>query len=502
MASLLGSILNSLLHGGEVHDYAHAAQVFRTNNFSRAPKSKYLFYVNFVLASDVPNYIDASEIGYLVKTVDLPKFTMDVKDLNQYNRHVYIQDRIKYEPVNIKFHDDNSNGLRELWQNYYNYYYADGNYGFNDYQYDDRYQDRLHSSWGLDNGSLTPFFSAIEIYSMFGGESNKITLMNPVITSFQHDTHDYSEGQGIMEATMQVRYNGVTYEQGYTGGIPGFNDSAFYDNNLSGLSGQYGRGYYVNPITGGLEPQGQDFYNQSQLRQQARGSFGFADQTNQYYPSTNTGFSQQEIESIINNNASNQNGADTVFPLANTISPSFSQNSPDRQPIFNPDSATGFINPDQPSLSPSTVNPFSDGSYQSGLWNQGYSIDQINGATNFVNTVPQTTLDQYGFQNSITAQTVIAQQYIDNPTNVIGIGTINYGQPNSIPSMIDFNNPAAPVNPIYTGSSWQQTLLSSGYSTSDIALASTQIAQLNVAPGTDLVPVAKNYIAYSKNNVA
>ena len=121
MASLLGSILNSLLHGGEVHDYAHAAQVFRTNNFSRAPKSKYLFYVNFVLASDVPNYIDASEIGYLVKTVDLPKFTMDVKDLNQYNRHVYIQDRIKYEPVNIKFHDDNSNGLRELWQNYYNY---------------------------------------------------------------------------------------------------------------------------------------------------------------------------------------------------------------------------------------------------------------------------------------------------------------------------------------------------------------------------------------------
>ena len=109
MASLF-SYLHSSLSGRQIHDYAHASQVFRSNNFARAPKSKYLFYVNFVVSSDVPSNIDTSEIGYLVKSVELPKFSIDVKDLNQYNRHVYIQDRIKYEPITIKFHDDNNNG--------------------------------------------------------------------------------------------------------------------------------------------------------------------------------------------------------------------------------------------------------------------------------------------------------------------------------------------------------------------------------------------------------
>ena len=81
MASLL-NLLNSLANGGQVHDYAHAAQVFRTNNFSRSPKYKYLFYVNFVLGADVPSNISAQEVSYLVKSIDLPKFTIDAKILN------------------------------------------------------------------------------------------------------------------------------------------------------------------------------------------------------------------------------------------------------------------------------------------------------------------------------------------------------------------------------------------------------------------------------------
>ena len=109
--SILNSILNSLLNGGQVHDYAHASQIFRSNNFALAPKLKYLFQVNFVLSSNAPSQTDTRQISYLVKNIDLPRFTFDVKDMNQYNRHTYIQDRIKYEPINIKFHDDNQNEL-------------------------------------------------------------------------------------------------------------------------------------------------------------------------------------------------------------------------------------------------------------------------------------------------------------------------------------------------------------------------------------------------------
>jgi len=504
MASLF-SYLHSSLSGRQIHDYAHASQVFRSNNFARAPKSKYLFYVNFVVSSDVPSNIDTSEIGYLVKSVELPKFSIDVKDLNQYNRHVYIQDRIKYEPITIKFHDDNNNGLRVLWQDYYNYYYADGQYGSNDFNYDDRYQTRLHSSWGLDNGSDVPFFSAIEIYSMYGGQSNKITLMSPVITNFSHDTHEYSENQGIMEATMQIRYNAVTYEDGFTSGIPGFNNGFSYDTNPSGLTDSL-LGNYIDPITGVLSRQTDGFVNPVQLRQSQQSEFGFINQGRQYNPTSNAGLTEIELAAIIQNNAANSGNGNTIFPTANLNQPIYSQNSAEVQPIANPDSSSSTTNPDKTNINTfSTANPYTTGSYQYALFNQGYSTSQINSASQFIDTVSSNTLKEYQQTNNIPTtiqtQTVVAQKYIDSPSSVSDIGTIDYGQPISTPSQINFSNPVAPVAPVYNSNSWQNTLLSQGYTPSDIALASSQISKLNVSTGTDLVPIAIGYIKYNKNTI-
>jgi hypothetical protein len=496
MASIWG-FLNSLLGGGDVHDYAHAAQVFRTSNFSRSPKYKFLFYVNFILGQGVPKHISTREIGYLVKSIDLPKFSIDVKDLNQYNRHTYIQDRIKYDPVTIKFHDDNQNGLRELWQDYYNYYYADGVYSLNDYNYDDRYQPRLHSAWGLDNGSLTPFFSAIEIYSMQSGKANKITLMSPVIIGFNHDIHDYTESNGVMEATMQVRYNGVTYEGGYVRDMPGFNESAYYDNTLSSLSGAFGRNFFINPVTGQLNQQGANFTNRGQYYQQQQGSFGFVDQGNFYNPSANQGFSPEEINAIIKNNDLNQTNANTQFPLADT----------NKQPVATavplPPPRPSDIDTNTQSIdtasSATPTNPFQAGGWQNTLWNQGYSAEQVNNASNFIATVPTTTFATYGgFTNTETAKALIAQQYIDDPNSVASIGSINYGQPTSVPSMISFANPTNPPSAVYNSDDWIQTLKLQGYTNSDITLAKSHINTLNIPPGFNLVPLAKNYIQNNK----
>jgi hypothetical protein len=491
MASLWG-FLNSLANGGDVHDYAHAAQVFRTNNFSRSPKYKFLFYVNFILGQNVPSYVSTREIGYLVKSVDLPKFTMDVKDLNQYNRHTYIQDRIKYEPVNIKFHDDNQNGLRELWQDYYNYYYADGLYGLNDYNYDDRYQSRLHSAWGLDNGSLTPFFSAIEIYSMQSGQANKITLMGPVITSFQHDTHDYTASDSLMEATMQVRYNGVTYEGGYVQDMPGFNESAYYDNTLSSLSGALGKNNFINSVTGQLQPQGNQFINRGSYYQQQQGSFGFVDQGTGFNPTANQGLSQEELNAIVQNNDLNQSNANTKFPLADTNVQPVATAIP--LPPPRPSDVDANTQTVDQSNSSAPISPFQTDSWQNTLWNQGYSTEQVTNAQNFISTIPTTTLDQYGFTNNETAKAVIAQKYLDNPNSVNSIGSVNYGQPNFVPSGISFSDPTNPPSAVYNSQDWIATLKSQGYTDSDIVLASTQISKLNIPAGFDLVPLAKNYI--------
>jgi hypothetical protein len=506
MASSYGfltSLLNGLTGNNGLHDYAHAAQVFRTNGFSRSPKYKYLFYVNFVISKDAPSNIGASEIGMLVKSVELPKFTVDVKDLNQYNRHTYIQDRIKYEPVSIKFHDDNNNGLRQLWADYYNYYFADGTYDYNIYNVDDRYTSQNYiSAWGLDNGSDVPFFGSIEIYSMYGGQSNKITLMNPVITSFSHDTHAYDEALGIMEATMQIRYNGVTYEEGFVAGIPGFSESSSYDSTFSPLSNNLGGGYYVNPITGQLEQQNASFsnrngYNNSQVY------YSPEQQGQQLNPTVALGLTALEVAAISQNAKSVQSSGGIITPTADTTHSTVAVAVPlvaPRPPDLN--SSTAQID----GVTQNNTSPYLSGSWQNILYNQHYTTDRINSAESYVSSIPTNQLKSLtGFSNNVTSQAYIAQQYIDNPTslsstNIGASASVNYGQPNQVPSSLSFTDPTTPPSSTYSGNDWRIQLQNENYSQNDIALAATQISKLNIAPGVNLTNLAKSYIQASKTN--
>lgn len=366
MAGLASYIFGSM-KGGSLHDYSHAAQIFRSSNYTRAPKEKWMFQVNFILDSQNNTFdLSPAELSYLVKSVELPKFTIDTKDMNQYNRKTWVQTRIKYEPVTIKFHDDNINGLREFWRSYYTYYFTDGNYQQNTYAMDDRYTDTNAPSWGLDSGTAGPFLSAIEIYSLHGGVSNLITLMNPVISSFNHDSHDYSQTQEFMEATMQIHYTGVTYSQGYAAGIAGFGDPVGYDTNPSHISGMY-NGYVVDPATGNLIQANDQFLNPGIPANYRRGIGGV------YNPTSKNGLTTSEINSILRNQnvQLNQFG----FPVANTQTPTYSQNTP----IFSPGSTTAISN-GQLINSDGTIG-YPAGTVQNYLNEMGYTTSQIAAAT-------------------------------------------------------------------------------------------------------------------------
>ena len=125
--------LKSFFGNDYLRDYTHASKVFRTNGYSNSPRFKFLFHVYFNLnTTQIPQLrnvlgADQSTIGLLVKNIDLPKYKIDVETLNQYNRKRLIQKKIDYQPVNLKFHDDGGDLIRNLWYNYYSYYYADSN---------------------------------------------------------------------------------------------------------------------------------------------------------------------------------------------------------------------------------------------------------------------------------------------------------------------------------------------------------------------------------------
>jgi hypothetical protein len=259
-----------------LRDSQTAAKTFRTNGYELSPRFKFLFHVSFTLnTTEIPalksifGESGTNQIGLTVKTISLPSYEIDHEELNQYNRKRLVQTQIKYQPVNITFHDDGGDITRNLWYNYFAYYYKDPSQqygstsnlngsigalanmpGFS-YNTRDIYTDsRPVNDWGYVGESYTDssvlgkpaFFKDIRIYGLNQHKFAEYVLINPLITSWQHDTYDYSQGDGMMQNSMTVKYETVKYRSGAISGVrsdtnvKGFGDPANYDTVRSPIS--------------------------------------------------------------------------------------------------------------------------------------------------------------------------------------------------------------------------------------------------------------------------
>jgi hypothetical protein len=266
-------------------DYQHASDTFRTNGYELSPRNKFLFHVFFnINTGQIPQLAAAygsdeiASISLMVKSVDLPSYAIDVETMNQYNRKRLVQKKIEYNPINLVFHDDQGDLIRNMWYNYYSYYYKDpsqqyenvpaangtlGNLNtlFNGFGYNTRdiYDNsRQVNDWGYIGESYNdgtagatstssfsgkpPFFRDIRIYGLSQKKFAAYTLINPMITSWKHDQYAYAEGGATMSNNVEIRYETVKYYTGAIGGatpsntVPGFADPTHYDLTRSGLA--------------------------------------------------------------------------------------------------------------------------------------------------------------------------------------------------------------------------------------------------------------------------
>jgi len=243
---VFNSFLKALATGDNVRDFKHASRTFVDGNYRLSPKHKFLFHVVFQVNPGLGFTFSASEnleASFLVKSVELPKYSFDVVEHNQYNRKRYHHNRINYNPVTITFHDDNSDVIRNLWYAYYAYYNNDPQYeSSGTYSYKDTYKPMLEraQNWGLDRNSQ-PFFNAIKIYSLYQKKYTEYWLVNPIIESFDHDSHDYADSTGLLEHRMTVRFETVKYKSGLIAGDgPAGFGQMHYDKAASPLTPQGG----------------------------------------------------------------------------------------------------------------------------------------------------------------------------------------------------------------------------------------------------------------------
>ena len=277
-----------------LRDYTHANKIFGQNLYQYAPKLKFLFHVYFNINPDVydidgnPN--SRQNFGLLVRDVKLPAYNIQTVQLNQYNRKRIVQTKIKYDPVSFTFYDDNNNTMAKMWAAYYTYYFNDGrlpdvnifagqsrgnkgqdlgskvklgqvrglsnntvsNVNASKYYERDVYAPSITNNveWGYTGEPVAPdktkpaFFKDITVFGFYQKNFIAYTLINPIITTFSHDTYDYEQANGVMKNTMSVDYETVVYNEGKMAGaessggglVPGFNVDGFYDKVVSPIA--------------------------------------------------------------------------------------------------------------------------------------------------------------------------------------------------------------------------------------------------------------------------
>lgn len=273
-----------------LRDYQHASLVFRSNNFQNAPKLKFLYHTYFEINPEAFEGFNrrgvgpigpSTNFGVLVKQAQLPTYIVETDTMNQYNRKRIIQTRIKYNPIEITFHDDNGDQINQLWEAYYTYYYYDamnpnvqfggsrGSQGGGPNNYNQRniYNDSIagDSNWGYNSDSTSgsevkvPFFKNITIFGFHQKKFVAYTLVNPIITNFTHDTYDYSSGDGTMQNRMTLEYETALYNYGELDGenpdnlIAGFGSPETYDRTLSPIASP-GTNRNTNSVQGNRRP--------------------------------------------------------------------------------------------------------------------------------------------------------------------------------------------------------------------------------------------------------
>ena len=109
MANKLNGFLDNFFNGvlnpkGSMGDFQHASRLYVDNAFRLAPKSKFLYFVNFNFYKDDKHDVLAgfpkiqnrhrAEMNMLVKNVDLPQYrsSVEVKNANTYRLYTSLYD--------------------------------------------------------------------------------------------------------------------------------------------------------------------------------------------------------------------------------------------------------------------------------------------------------------------------------------------------------------------------------------------------------------------------
>ena len=223
MANWRSNFLKTLLQGDHLKDYQHAARLYTDDLFRLSPKNQFLYHTVFEINPQaVGSSLTATEkleLGMIVKRCDLPQYSFNVEQKNQYNFKNYVQTGITYQPVTIELHDDMGDVATAFWKSYYQHYIVDTNrqeVTYNSQNYGQNYSLR----WGRDVAVHNKFFKSISIFQLARKRFTEYKMMNPVINDWSNGNMAQDAGTGVNSHSFSISYSGVLMENGAVGSDP------------------------------------------------------------------------------------------------------------------------------------------------------------------------------------------------------------------------------------------------------------------------------------------
>lgn len=223
------------------------------------PNPKFLFYVRFLrnIGGGVTYSQQQQSIGFVLKSIDRPTINLELESVNQYNKIRKVQTKMSYGDVNIVFHDTADLRARKLFEEYFAFYFNEGNIVSSGAWDQDQTNAEMITGadgWGFRidpsrNPNMSKFFSAIEILQFSQGAYITTQLINPYITSYDPDTLSYEEGQSTQTINMGITFEGLIQSTQYTAmnqsiaDETGLSQADFYETEDGPLTGSLATGW-------------------------------------------------------------------------------------------------------------------------------------------------------------------------------------------------------------------------------------------------------------------
>lgn len=215
---------------GDLADFRHAAGVFVNGGYRLSPKYKFLFHAYIEVDSSVPGFSqfggESNEISLLVKSATLPGMKYESVTKNQYNRKKIVHKQMTYDPVILTCHDDSGGVMTSLWTAYNSYFNADvSNQEADSWKLGNEFPGK---EYGMTLKTKQRPFKRISLYTFSNHQYQGYTLWGPRISAWTPGDVDYASGSEIIEASMTIEYEGVSYSSG-SGSPDGFSKHPQYD---------------------------------------------------------------------------------------------------------------------------------------------------------------------------------------------------------------------------------------------------------------------------------